>query len=177
MNSVLILTKMNDLWAFFSHCPWPQGALLAPQVIQEEVQCTKIPTCQKAGPGKSVKDKGVRLQGSGMFILLGIFFLKAKKESSGFENSILLSSPEGRKFRSRNELRQYLDKHNLDHNAEDFDFSIWGRGNRPPSKSSSSNSANSAAASNSGPATSGSSSATQPASSSDGLQTFKTFNS
>ena len=45
-------------------------------------------------------------------------------------------SPEGRKFRSRTELRQYLDKHNLDHNPEEFDFSIWGRGNRPGGKSS-----------------------------------------
>ena len=45
-----------------------------------------------------------------------------------------LESPEGRKFRSRNELRQYLEKHNLEYNAEDFDFSIWGRGNRPPAK-------------------------------------------
>ena len=51
-------------------------------------------------------------------------------------NQTELFSPEGRKFRSRNELRQYLDKHNLDHNPDDFDFSIWGRGNRPPSKSS-----------------------------------------
>ena len=40
-------------------------------------------------------------------------------------------SPEGRKFRSRTELRQYLEKHSLDHNPEEFDFSIWGRGNRP----------------------------------------------
>ena len=51
--------------------------------------------------------------------------------------SINLLSPEGRKFRSRNELRQYLEKHNLDYNAADFDFSIWGRGNRPPSKNNS----------------------------------------
>lgn len=45
---------------------------------------------------------------------------------------ILISniSPDGRKFRSRNELRQYLEKQGLDHlNPEDFDFSIWGRGN------------------------------------------------
>ena len=47
------------------------------------------------------------------------------------------NSPDGRKFRSRNELRQYLEKHNLDYPAEDFDFSIWGRGNRPTSKNSS----------------------------------------
>jgi hypothetical protein len=47
------------------------------------------------------------------------------------------NSPDGRKFRSRNELRQYLEKHNLDYPAEDFDFSIWGRGNRPSSKNSS----------------------------------------
>ena len=31
-------------------------------------------------------------------------------------------------------MRQYLEKHNLEYNAEDFDFSIWGRGNRPASK-------------------------------------------
>ena len=49
-------------------------------------------------------------------------------------NYTYIYSPEGRKFRSRNELRQYLEKHNLEYNAEDFDFSIWGRGNRPASK-------------------------------------------
>ena len=43
-------------------------------------------------------------------------------------------SPDGRKFRSRNELRQYLDKNGLDHNPEDFDFSIWGRGGRHGNK-------------------------------------------
>ena len=91
-----------------------------------------------------------------------------------FKNSWF--SPEGRKFRSRNELRQYLEKHNLDYNAEDFDFSIWGRGNRPPSKSSSSNN-NSA----SSPVASGSpsSSAASPASNADGrcitLQNTRTF--
>ena len=57
-----------------------------------------------------------------------------------------LESPEGRKFRSRNELRQYLEKHNLEYNAEDFDFSIWGRGNRPPAKSSTAAAAVAAAA-------------------------------
>ena len=51
-----------------------------------------------------------------------------------FLNYTYIYSPEGRKFRSRNELRQYLEKHNLEYNAEDFDFSIWGRGNRPASK-------------------------------------------
>ncbi len=43
-------------------------------------------------------------------------------------------SPEGRKFRSRTELRAYLDKHGLEYRADDFDFSICGRGNNPPSK-------------------------------------------
>ena len=57
-----------------------------------------------------------------------------------------LESPEGRKFRSRNELRQYLEKHNLEYNAEDFDFSIWGRGNRPPAKGSTAAAAVAAAA-------------------------------
>ena len=54
-------------------------------------------------------------------------------------STIHIYSPEGRKFRSRNELRQYLEKHNLEYNAEDFDFSIWGRGNRPASKTSNTN--------------------------------------
>ena len=62
---------------------------------------------------------------------LNIFFPPIIKNL--FSN-INIYSPEGRKFRSRNELRQYLEKHNLEYNAEDFDFSIWGRGNRPASK-------------------------------------------
>ena len=63
-----------------------------------------------------------------------------------FYHIYYLESPEGRKFRSRNELRQYLEKHNLEYNAEDFDFSIWGRGNRPPAKGSTAAAAVAAAA-------------------------------
>ena len=46
---------------------------------------------------------------------------------------VYIVSPDGKKFRSRNELRQYLDKNGLDFKPEDFDFSLWGRGNRPQS--------------------------------------------
>ena len=35
-------------------------------------------------------------------------------------------SPDGRKFRSRHELRAYLEKTNSDHHIDEFDFSIWG---------------------------------------------------
>ena len=39
-----------------------------------------------------------------------------------------------------------MEKHNLEYNAEDFDFSIWGRGNRPPAKGSTAAAAVAAAA-------------------------------
>ena len=131
----------------------------------------------KAGQERSANVKGVPQRANGMYILLGIIYFTPYTGISFFvilKNSWF--SPEGRKFRSRNELRQYLEKHNLDYNAEDFDFSIWGRGNRPPSKSSSSNN-NSA----SSPVASGSpsSSAASPASNADGrcitLQNTRTF--
>lgn len=43
------------------------------------------------------------------------------------------SSPDGRKFRTRNELKTYIDKNGLDMNPDDVDFTIWGRNaNVPP---------------------------------------------
>ena len=83
-----------------------------------------------------------------MFTLLGIFDFQHSRKPLQINNfDVFRKSPEGRKFRSRNELRQYLEKHNLEYNAEDFDFSIWGRGNRPPAKGSSAAAAAAAAAS------------------------------
>ena len=80
----------------------------------------------KAGPGKPFNGSRVKVPAFGMSTSISNIYLKSSRY---FFLTFIESfySPGGKKFRSRNEIRDYIKKNKLPLNYRDFDFSLRGK--------------------------------------------------